>query len=125
MLGGYRRAVVVVAGIAHRDIRVWLTWQRRDPVRVRQVRRPTHVTRIGAGAMLRIDVVNDVVKGGRLAPAHMSPVSAEHTSEVTIVTAKAAARASKRRPGIGECPSGPAVAGAINHIGAVAEATAH
>src|SRR5437899_2193187 len=75
--------------------------------------------------MLRIDVVNDVAKGGRLAPAHMSPVSAEHSSEVTIVTAKATARASKRRHGIGEYPSGPAVGGAINHIGAVAEATAH
>src|SRR5947209_8197629 len=75
--------------------------------------------------MLGIDVMDHVVVGGRLAPAHVSPVSAEHSSEVTIVTAKATARASKRRPGIGECPSGPAVGGAINHIGAVAEATAH
>src|SRR5207253_1580305 len=84
-----------------------------------------HVTRIGAGAMLRIDVVNDVIKSGRLAPAHVSPVTAEHTSEVTVITAKPTARASKRRSGIGECPSGPAVGRAINHIGAVAEATTH
>src|ERR1041385_7477403 len=188
MLGSYRRAVVVVAGIAHRDIRVWLTWQRRDHVRVRHVSLPAHaivggiasphpvaggvntrratralasviphreeapicidgevrlplcggrrvrvqlqwraeghaaicgsdvihVTTIeGAGAMLSIDVVNDMIKSGRLAPAHVSPVIAEHTSEITVITAKPTARPSKRRPAVGERPSGPAVGGAI------------
>src|SRR5919201_1348215 len=175
MLGGYRRAIVVVAGITPRDIRVWLSWQRRDHVRVRHVSLPAHavvgglasphpvaggvntrratralasviphreeapifidgevrlplcggrrvgvqlqwraeghaavcgsdvihVTKIGAGAMLRIDVVNDVIKSGRLTPAHLSPIVAEHTSEV-MVTAKPTPRASKRRSGIGE-----------------------
>src|SRR5207249_5232035 len=65
------------------------------------------------------------VVGGRLAPAHVSPVSAEHSSEVTVVAAKATARASKGGLGIGECPSYSAVGGAIHHVGAVAEATAH
>src|SRR5207247_7079058 len=75
------------------------------------------VTGIGAGAMLRIDVMNDVVVGGRLAPAHVSPVSAEHTGEVAVVAAKATARASKSGLGICECPSGPAVGGAEDFVG--------
>src|SRR5207245_7630964 len=75
--------------------------------------------------MLGIDVMYHVVVGGRLAPAHVSPVSAEHSSEVTVTAAKATARASKGGLGIGECPSRPAVGGAIHHVGAVAEATAH
>src|SRR5207244_6226076 len=78
-----------------------------------------------ADAMLGIDVMYHVVVGGRLAPAHVSPVSAEHSSEVTVAAAKATARASKGGFGIRECPSRPAVGGAIHHVGAVAEATAH
>src|SRR5207302_6032581 len=63
-----------------------------------------HVTGIGTGTVLGIDVMDHVVVGGRLAPTHMSPVSAEHSSEVTVVAAKATARASKGGLGIGECP---------------------
>src|SRR5262249_7755802 len=83
------------------------------------------VTRIRSGTVLRIDIVNDIIKGGRLAPAHVSPVSAEHAGEITVVAAKPTARARKGRPGIGEFKTCSAVGGAINHVGTVAEATAH
>src|SRR5207244_7277107 len=42
------------------------------------------VAGVGASAVLSIDVVNDVIEGGRLTPAHVSPVSREHGGEVAV-----------------------------------------
>ena len=42
------------------------------------------VAGVGAGAVLRIDLVNDVIEGGRLTPAHVSPVTREHGGEVAV-----------------------------------------
>ena len=50
-------------------------------------REGTRTTGIGTCAMLSIDVVNDVVKGGRLTPAHVSPVTREHGGEVAVTGA--------------------------------------
>src|SRR5439155_2993076 len=45
------------------------------------------VAGIAAGAVLSIDVVNDVVDGGRLTPAHVSPVTREYGGEVAVAGA--------------------------------------
>ena len=77
----------------------------------------------GAGVARGIDVVNDMVIGGRFAPAHVSPVTGHgariHTAEVAHRTA---ASADERGTGIGIGPGITAIGGAVDLVIPVAAA---
>jgi hypothetical protein len=78
----------------------------------------------GAGVAGRVDVVHDIVERGRLAPAHVSPVSgaAVHGSEEA---GRAAPGACEGGAGERIGPSDAAVGRAVDLVGPVSEAPTH
>src|SRR5206468_9857291 len=64
------------------------------------------VTRIRAGAVLRIDITNYAVVGGRLTPTHVTPgIGAIHADEIRIGGAISTARGCEVSAGEGVGPS--------------------
>ena len=97
---------------AHRDVRLPLGTS--GGVRVQLKWGAERCTAVGgtdiinvAGVSIRtmrgINVVDNVIDGGRLTPAHVPPVTAEHGGEVAVA-ASARARTQKVRTGVGVDP---------------------
>src|SRR5207244_3920628 len=77
------------------------------------------VAGVVAGAVLSIDVVNHVVDGARLTPAHVSPVTGEYGGEVAVVAASATIAGPREvGAGVGVGPSGAAISGPEHAVGA-------